>query len=208
MSNYWDFYKPNLSSEYPEVDGPETLQTYLGCLDKTYDAYRQRAAKLKSGAANGATATPMLPASRRSRSTTLTSPFPQPLLEARPERLRSIALQRLPRGSQERKVRLHPRQLCRARPQVDHHNKDVEKAFAAFGKEAQQTKLEPGMDTVRRCGNMYTARSTVVSSRCSPTSPRPTSRQAHPHVLVRLRCRRLDVRHPRQRLHRADGQGS
>ena len=53
MSNFWDFYKPNLSSEYPEVDGPETIQAYLGCLDKTYDAYRQRAAKLRNGAANG-----------------------------------------------------------------------------------------------------------------------------------------------------------
>lgn len=36
-------------------------------------------------------------------------------------------------------------------------NKDVEKAFAAYSKDLQQTHLEPGMDTVRRCGNMYTA---------------------------------------------------
>lgn len=38
-------YKPDLSSEYPQVDGPETIQAYLGSLDKAYDAYRAKVAK-------------------------------------------------------------------------------------------------------------------------------------------------------------------
>jgi hydroxymethylglutaryl-CoA synthase len=49
-------FKPNLSSEYPTVDGPETLQTYLGSIDHAYDAYRLKAAKAaakSSGKANG-----------------------------------------------------------------------------------------------------------------------------------------------------------
>lgn len=56
MANNWDFYKPDLNSEYPTVDGPETIQTYLGALDRAYDAYRAKAAKAKAGklsAANG-----------------------------------------------------------------------------------------------------------------------------------------------------------
>lgn len=36
-------------------------------------------------------------------------------------------------------------------------NKDVEKAFGAFGKAQLAAKVEPGTDTVKRCGNMYTA---------------------------------------------------
>ena len=40
MSNKWDFYKPDLSSEYPQVDGPETLYAYLGSIDAAYDAFR------------------------------------------------------------------------------------------------------------------------------------------------------------------------
>lgn len=35
-------------------------------------------------------------------------------------------------------------------------NKDLEKAFTALAKPILGSKLEPGMDTVRRCGNMYT----------------------------------------------------
>ena len=37
MINAWDFYKPDLSSEYPQVDGPLTLYTYLGSIDNAYD---------------------------------------------------------------------------------------------------------------------------------------------------------------------------
>ena len=33
MSNTYDFYKPNLSSEYPEVDGPVSVVTYVAALD-------------------------------------------------------------------------------------------------------------------------------------------------------------------------------
>ena len=32
MINAWDFYKPDLSSEYPQVDGPLTLYTYLSLI--------------------------------------------------------------------------------------------------------------------------------------------------------------------------------
>lgn len=35
-------------------------------------------------------------------------------------------------------------------------NKDLEKLFTALAKPIGNEKLEPGMDTVRRCGNMYT----------------------------------------------------
>lgn len=33
------------------MDGPETLQTYLGALDAAYDAYRRKAAKFNAGVA-------------------------------------------------------------------------------------------------------------------------------------------------------------
>jgi hydroxymethylglutaryl-CoA synthase len=29
MANTYDFYKPQLSSEYPEVDGPVSVVTYI-----------------------------------------------------------------------------------------------------------------------------------------------------------------------------------
>ncbi|KAE8216847.1 hypothetical protein CF327_g94 [Tilletia walkeri] len=45
MSNTWDFYKPDLTSEYPTVDGPLTLECYLGALDKSYNNWRRNVAK-------------------------------------------------------------------------------------------------------------------------------------------------------------------
>jgi hydroxymethylglutaryl-CoA synthase len=45
MTNAWDFYKPDLSAEYPVVDGPRTIECYLGALDNAYSRYREKYAK-------------------------------------------------------------------------------------------------------------------------------------------------------------------
>ena len=39
MQHAYDFYKPDLSSEYPTVDGKLSIQCYLGALDKCYKKY-------------------------------------------------------------------------------------------------------------------------------------------------------------------------
>ena len=43
MANYWDFYKPALASEYPEVDGPLTVVAYMNALQMVYDTYKNKA---------------------------------------------------------------------------------------------------------------------------------------------------------------------
>lgn len=56
MSHTYDFFKPNLSSEYPVVDGPLSITTYLQALDGAYGRYREKYAKratLANGHANG-----------------------------------------------------------------------------------------------------------------------------------------------------------
>lgn len=50
MTNAWDFYKPNLSEEYPVVDGPLTLTSYLGALDNAYNRYQEKYTKRYSSA--------------------------------------------------------------------------------------------------------------------------------------------------------------
>jgi hydroxymethylglutaryl-CoA synthase len=47
MANTYDFYKPNLSSEYPEVDGPLTITTYLTALDQSYQRYCEKVSRVK-----------------------------------------------------------------------------------------------------------------------------------------------------------------
>jgi len=51
MANVYDFYKPDLASEYPTVDGPLTVTTYLDALDATYSAYRNKVSKYVKPAA-------------------------------------------------------------------------------------------------------------------------------------------------------------
>lgn len=52
MANVYDFYKPHLSSEYPEVDGPLTQTCYPNALEQSYDAFRRKESK-RLGSAKG-----------------------------------------------------------------------------------------------------------------------------------------------------------
>lgn len=54
MTNTYDFYKPRLDSEYPEVDGPVSVTTYISALDAAYSRYREKVARAKKAHANGA----------------------------------------------------------------------------------------------------------------------------------------------------------
>ncbi|XP_010641845.1 hydroxymethylglutaryl-CoA synthase, mitochondrial [Fukomys damarensis] len=42
MENAYDFYKPNLASEYPLVDGKLSIQCYFRALDRCYASYRRK----------------------------------------------------------------------------------------------------------------------------------------------------------------------
>ena len=46
MKHAYDFYKPDLSSEYPTVDGPLSIKCYLSALDNCYQLYNKKYAKL------------------------------------------------------------------------------------------------------------------------------------------------------------------
>ena len=43
MEHAYDFYKPDLSSEYPVVDGKLSIHCYLRALDQCYQRYAERA---------------------------------------------------------------------------------------------------------------------------------------------------------------------
>ncbi|XP_056593360.1 hydroxymethylglutaryl-CoA synthase, cytoplasmic isoform X1 [Triplophysa dalaica] len=42
MQHAYDFYKPDMVSEYPVVDGKLSIQCYLGALDRCYSVYRNK----------------------------------------------------------------------------------------------------------------------------------------------------------------------
>ncbi|XP_059615668.1 hydroxymethylglutaryl-CoA synthase 1 [Phlebotomus argentipes] len=47
MKHAYDFYKPDLSSEYPTVDGKLSIQCYLNALDNCYQLYCEKARALQ-----------------------------------------------------------------------------------------------------------------------------------------------------------------
>lgn len=42
MQHAYDFYKPDMLSEYPIVDGRLSIQCYLSALDRCYSVYRKK----------------------------------------------------------------------------------------------------------------------------------------------------------------------
>lgn len=42
MQHAYDFYKPDMLSEYPIVDGKLSIQCYLSALDHCYSVYRKK----------------------------------------------------------------------------------------------------------------------------------------------------------------------
>jgi hydroxymethylglutaryl-CoA synthase len=53
MSHVYDFYKPDLTSEYPYVDGHYSVNCYTQALDAAYRAYSKREILLAKAAGNG-----------------------------------------------------------------------------------------------------------------------------------------------------------
>lgn len=157
MVNAWDFYKPDLSSEYPQVDGPETLYAYLGSVDHAYDAFRSKYAKK---AATLGLPVKELPNPSEPRSCFSLDDVDYVVLHSPYSKLVQKGFARLLFND----FLVHPENEAFASVpkdylQVDRRasimNKDLEKLFTGLAKPMMTSKLEPGMTTVRRCGNMY-----------------------------------------------------
>ncbi|KAJ7759163.1 hydroxymethylglutaryl-coenzyme A synthase N terminal-domain-containing protein [Mycena metata] len=170
MADTYDFYKPNLSSEYPEVDGPVSVVTYIQALDSAYNSYKTKVAKAAkkahvngNGHANG------------NGHTNGTNGVNAPALFSLEDV--DYALFHSPYGKQA--VKGHARMLYNdfiaapSAPQFANipeadaflsathaaslKDKNVEKTFVAAGKKSFAQKVDPTMACSRRLGNMYTA---------------------------------------------------
>jgi hydroxymethylglutaryl-CoA synthase len=53
MANTYDFYKPILHSEYPEVDGRLSVTSHLHALDESYTRFRQKSVLNTRSASHG-----------------------------------------------------------------------------------------------------------------------------------------------------------
>ena len=104
VQHAYDFYKPDMSSEYPTVDGKLSIQCYLEALDKCYKLYKHKAAKLSNNKGGDR----VLPRHARHVGRLPRRLLPFSLLQTGPEVVCQVVSQRLRRrfgGGQERAVR-------------------------------------------------------------------------------------------------------
>jgi hydroxymethylglutaryl-CoA synthase len=169
MADTYDFYKPNLSSEYPEVDGPVSVVTYIQALDEAYKAFKAKTVKAAkkaahvngnghangNGYANGAAAPAF--SLENVDYALFHSPYGKQAIKGHARMLFNDFLS-APTASHFAAIPEAEREaFLAATPKASLTDKNVEKTFVAAGKKSFAAKVDPTMACSRRLGNMYTA---------------------------------------------------
>ncbi|POY71884.1 hypothetical protein BMF94_5245 [Rhodotorula taiwanensis] len=149
MANVYDFYKPNLSSEYPAVDGPLTQTCYPNALEQSYDAFRAKESK-RLGNKQG------------DKSAVTLSDFDYACFHSPYGKLVQKGYARLmyndylsnPSAERFSSVPAHILDLERSSTLL---NKEVEKTFVGLSSADFKAKVGPSTLTSRKLGNMYSA---------------------------------------------------
>ena len=153
MANTYDFYKPNLSSEYPEVDGPVSVVTYVAALDAAYTTYKEKVAKIAKRADRDSSDVAF---SLDSIDYAIFhSPYGKQAVKGH-ARMMYNDFKTSP--SDPKYANIPDAETLVSLPQAKSlTDKNVEKTFVAASKASYAKKTDPGMACSKRLGNMYTA---------------------------------------------------
>lgn len=157
MQHAYDFYKPDLTSEYPVVDGHFSIRCYTEAVDACYKAYNKRENDLKSlsnGHTNGTSRheTPRTPLDR----------FNYMIFHAPTCKLVAKSYARLLYND----FLLCPGAEIFAEVPAEFKDMDyntsltdklIEKTFMALTKKSFNERVLPSIEAPTMCGNMYTA---------------------------------------------------
>ncbi|KAG0649562.1 3-hydroxy-3-methylglutaryl coenzyme A synthase [Hyphodiscus hymeniophilus] len=178
MQHAYDFYKPDLTSEYPVVDGHYSINCYSEALDACYKAYNKREATLKStanGHANGHVNGNSVEIEDSSKSGL--SKFDYMAFHAPTCKLVTKSYARLlyndyladPTSPVFAEVPAELRDMDYTKSLTD---KTVEKTFLGLTKKRFNERVQPSLEASTMCGNMYCASvySGLVSLLCNVSS--------------------------------------
>ena len=151
MANTYDFYKPKLDSEYPEVDGPLSISAYISAIDASYNAYRTKHAKAKKAQGQAGPAFSLTDVDFP----VFHSPYGKMVQKAH---ARLVYNDFLANPDAPRYAQVPERAAWLAQPyKASLTDKTLEKTFMGVAKAEFDGTVEKGMRCARRCGNMYTA---------------------------------------------------
>ncbi|CAK3815417.1 Hydroxymethylglutaryl- synthase [Lecanosticta acicola] len=155
VKHAYDFYKADLTSEYPLVDGQYSIQCYTEAVDECYKAYNAREEQIKSkanGHANGVHPAPETPLDR----------FDYMCFHAPTCKLVSKSYARLlyndylanPDNAIFKEVPAEVKDISYEQSISD---KTIEKTFMALAKKRFAQRVQPSIEVPTQCGNMYCA---------------------------------------------------
>lgn len=147
MCHVYDFYKPDLSSEYPVVDGKLSIQCYLSALDTCYRTFCRKANAQKDSAA--------LPFSLEETDALL---FHSPFCKLVQKSVARLAFHDfLMTPADEIPKTYQGLESFRDKKLEDtYFDKDVEKAFVSYSQDIFVKKTKPSLLLATQVGNMYT----------------------------------------------------
>ncbi|KAJ1504958.1 hypothetical protein HMI54_004660 [Coelomomyces lativittatus] len=144
MENVYDFYKPNLNSEYPEVDGQLSIACYMKAVDKCYASYCKKL--------HAQSNTPSL-LTESIDFAIFHSPYCK-IVQKAASRLFLNDYLRFPDHPQFTQV---PREMSKLHLENTYTDKGVEKAFVGLSHQFYLKYTEPSLYTCKKIGNMYCA---------------------------------------------------
>jgi len=148
MKHAYDFYKPDLSSEYPTVDGKLSIQCYLSALDICYRLYCEKYSKIHPGAA---------PIGLQQFDALV---FHTPYCKLVQKSLARISLNDfLLTTDAEQRKQLYPAfhdKHASITLEDTYFDRDVEKIFMDYSKATFEAKTKPSLLLANQVGNMYT----------------------------------------------------
>jgi hydroxymethylglutaryl-CoA synthase len=159
----YDFYKPDLTSEYPIVDGHFSIKCYSEAVDACYKAYNAREKTLSTKANGNATNGHVEPETPLDRFDYMCFHSPTCKLVAKSyARLLYNDFLSNPADPMFKDI---PAEVKNLSYEASLSDKTVEKAFMALSKKRYVQRVQPGIQAPTMCGNMYCA--SVYSSLCS-----------------------------------------
>ncbi|KAL8914913.1 MAG: hypothetical protein Q9171_000540 [Xanthocarpia ochracea] len=156
MKHAYDFYKPDLTSEYPTVDGAFSVKCYTEAVDQCYKEYNEREATLQTNGLSNGIHEP------QDSSCTPLDRFDHMVFHAPTCKLVTKSYARLlyndfltnPEHPMFASV---PREILDLDYASSITDKTIEKTFGALAKKKFTARVEPGIEVATMCGNMYTA---------------------------------------------------
>ena len=144
MTHAYDFYKPDLSSEFPLVDGKLSIKCYLSALDNCYNLYCKKMRKIDPDFRGLLSLDGML--------------FHCPYSKLVQKSLARVCFNDFLNASPQERENQFPglSKFSSYKLEETYFDRDVEKAFMTYSQALFDEKTKPSLHIAKNVGNMYT----------------------------------------------------